>query len=391
MQLLLPTILAASCPSLRVIYAAPDPDLINASTQPDNLHGIEDGNVVRAHDGTFYMIGAEMYGDPKWIKMRLGVWHSSDGLRWERQRSLRNSSATFDGSDEHAASWGPFLLHDPDSDRWALSYVAYRSGGHNFSGWTTNWDGQIFFHFANVTGDAGLDSDFGDGGDWRTTDQPLLRPDPLGAPWPRCQGLQGTDSFYPYKLPNGTWAALVGTAHQEGSWHPATPTEGRWSVSLALAPALAGPWTRYNPHGAPRDAPCANITEGRTENPIVKPLPAGGFMAVYDDLGHEGSGFGYVCSQDGVRWCRGAVVAVPGGCRTPFGLIDLSTDELERFKTAIDGYGVTTTAAIAAANSSVHWLFYTRTAGGWERFRYALVERQHRAEEPVGCGAGASE
>ena len=230
----------SSCPTLRVIYAPTGPDLINATAQQDNVHGIEDGIVVRAASG-FYMIvcaaaeleplslipliarlrptlcaqGAEMYGDPKWVKMRLGVWRSKDGVHdWTRQRTLRNSSAIYNGTDQHAASWGPFLLWDPDSSRWALSYIGYRSGGSNFSGWSTNWDGKVFFQYANVTGDAGLDSDFGDSGDWRSDDQVLLAPDTLGAPWPPCQGLQGTDSMYPYQLPNGSWAALVGTSHQ---------------------------------------------------------------------------------------------------------------------------------------------------------------------------------
>jgi len=53
-------------------------------------------------------------------------------------------------------------------------------------------------------------------------------------------------------------AGFTGTSHQET---PNTHPGGKWPVSLATAPALSGPWTRYNPGNtsAPGDAPCVNI------------------------------------------------------------------------------------------------------------------------------------
>ena len=244
------------CPSLRVIFQ-PDEPLINKTHAPDNQYGIEDGIVVRSEkSGALYMLGAEMFAPPKWVNMRLGVWRSMDGSTWTRQRTLRQSSGIGNGSDQHSASWGPFFLWDPDLQRWALSYVGYRVGGAPYSGWSTNWDGKIFFSYAHGKGDDGLDSDFGDSGNWRADDVVLLEPDPLGQPWPPCQGLQGTDSMYPFRLANGSWAALVGTSHQEGGWQPTAPGEAKWPVSLATAPSLKGPWTRHNPHGPSADAPC---------------------------------------------------------------------------------------------------------------------------------------
>jgi hypothetical protein len=69
-----------------------------------------------------------------WVQMRLGVWESADGLAWSRQRSLRASTGK-ENSGQHAASWGPFFVHDPTNDTWVLSYVGYRSAGSNRSGW----------------------------------------------------------------------------------------------------------------------------------------------------------------------------------------------------------------------------------------------------------------
>lgn len=61
-------VLTAACPIFRVVYQPGEP-LINASLAADNKHGIEDGIVVRAASGELFMIGAEMWEDPKWVSM----------------------------------------------------------------------------------------------------------------------------------------------------------------------------------------------------------------------------------------------------------------------------------------------------------------------------------
>ena len=83
-----------------------------------------------------------------------------------------------------------------------------------------NYQGTIFARYATVPGDAGLDSDFGEaeakpGHPAYEADVELLAPDDFNVlgPWPhQCQGLQGTDSFAPYQLADGTWASGVGNA-----------------------------------------------------------------------------------------------------------------------------------------------------------------------------------
>ena len=59
----------------------------------------------------------------------------------------------------------------------------------------------------------------------------LLAPDDFNVdgPWPHaCQGMQGTDSFYPYELANGSWAALVGTSMPwQQPRHPHVPSHRR--------------------------------------------------------------------------------------------------------------------------------------------------------------------
>jgi len=354
---------------------------VNSTSFPGNKGGIEDGIVVRRADGGFSMIGAEMYGDPHWVAMRLGVYTSTDALHWEKSRTLRTSKGKFSG-EMHDATWGPFFLRNPVNDTWAISYVGYRCAANNASGWLDNFDGTIFMRYATAKGDAGLDSAFGeDGGqgDAFAGDTKVIGPDDFNVdgPWPHpCQGLQGTDSFYPYQLNDGSWAALAGTSMQQRGWKPGQGGNGKWPVSLATAPTLDGPWTRYNPTNKshPADAPCVDINGGGTENPIIQRRPDNekGFQMVYDDLHGEGRGFGYAVSDDGINWAKGINVAVPGGTRTPFGLVPMTNAEKLRHSHDLLDYGILNATTIDKKNSSLQWLFYT--VGGWEAFRTAVVQ-----------------
>lgn len=291
--------------------------------------------------------------------------------------------------------------------------MAYRSAGSNASGWLEDYDGTIYYRYASAAGDAGLDCDFGEGDDIAKTnqsaaafaaDQVLIGPDGFNVrgPWPHiCQGMQGTDSFYPYRLNETHWAGFAGTSQQQAGFNGST---GKWPVSLATAPRLAGPWTRHNPSAdpaaQPADAPCVDINGGNTENPIVsrRPDDAAAFHMVYDDLSGERRGFGYACSQDGLKWGRGVNVPVPDGARTPFGLVPLTPAERAARKADVLAAGVLTTASYEAANTSLYWAFYTGqhfpiadggerggkghgkglgaglALGGWEGFKAAIVQ-----------------
>jgi len=366
--------LTASCPKVSLL-SLPSYSQINATSPgaEDNKYGFEDGIVVRRNDGTFSMISAEMYADIKWVAMRLGIWKSQDGYKWTKQRSIRISSANFDGSDIHSSSWGPFLLFDPSNNTWAISYVGYRGAPSNSSGWLTNFEGTIFGQYANVEGDPGLDSDFGDSKSWRQEDHLIVKPDDFSVtgPWPyQCQGMQGTDSFFPFQLPDKTWVSFLGTSFQELPDH--RPGTGLWQVSLATSKYMFGPWTRYNPTNLshPADAPCVDINGGYTENPIVSHRPdnPNSYQVVFDYLGKEDQGFGYMCSDDGFNWFDLQLVAIPGGCRTPYGLIPFTSEEEFQYKELLllDGS--------KEKVEQLYWLFFTQNVGNYEVFRNAIVK-----------------
>jgi len=377
------------CPSVKLVWM-PNSTQINSTSFPGTCkHGVEDGIVVRRKDGGFSMVAAEMYADPMWIAMQLGIYGSSDGLGWDRKRAVRRSSADVkDGNDPHAASWGPFFVHDPKNDTWLLSYVGYRSAPGNSSGWLENFEGTIYARYAEHAGDAGLDSSFGEGAPQPNMTSPafggdrvLVRPDDfkVNGPWPyECQGLQGTDSFYPYQLEDGSWAGFAGTSHQEAD--DKFPGVGKWPVSLATAPDVSGPWTRYNPANkskeAAAEAPCVDINGGFTENPIVsrRPDKPAAFQMVFDDLAAEHEGFGYACSKDGLQWSESVLVPVPGGTRTPFGLLPMTEAEKAARKADVLAAGIITAKDYVAANTSLQWAFFTQNQHGWEAFRTSIVQ-----------------
>jgi hypothetical protein len=85
---------AADCPKIELIYQPPFSQ-INSTCDRTNKYGLEDGIVVRRADGGFQLIAAEMYDDPMWVNMRLGIWQSADGMTWRKVRSIRKSTGNF--------------------------------------------------------------------------------------------------------------------------------------------------------------------------------------------------------------------------------------------------------------------------------------------------------
>jgi hypothetical protein len=245
-----------------------------------------------------------MAGDPFWVKMKLAHWTSENRLQWRRVSTLLESSGEFEGKDARAALWAPMPIYNEKEGRWNLFYVAYRAAPNTKTEWLGNYEGRIWRAVSKVKGMEGLGGPYADVG-------AVLEPGPESQPW---EGLQGTDSFFPYKV-NGRWYGFYGSA-QTGK----LPIKF-WGVGLTSAPELAGPWKRL-PQGNPLP-----IEKVFIENPIVTKLDDGTCVAVYDS--DVPNAIGYTLSSDGVHWTRGVPLIVqPRGkgfwaddVRTPLGLI----------------------------------------------------------------------
>jgi hypothetical protein len=291
---------------LELVEQYPSPVLtVKLPGAEGNKHGFEGGNVVKLQ-GTYHLVTTEMTGEPVWVKTKLAHWSSNDRLHWKRVSTLYESSGDFSGQDPRAALWGPMFVYDEQAQKWNLVYVAYRAAPDTETEWRGNYAGAIWRAVSSAKGPAGIDGPYTDVG-------VLLRPDADSQPW---EGLQGTDSFFPYPVGNH-WLGFYGSANTEHK-----PVE-HWRVGLAEAAELAGPWKRCagtNP---------VNLENRFAENPIVSRLEDGSYLAVYDTDINYPNAIGYTWSSDGLHWMPGrSLVVQPKGngfwadsVRTPLGLV----------------------------------------------------------------------
>jgi hypothetical protein len=288
-----------------------------------NQYGFEGGTVIE-RDGLYYLFTSEMIGDPFGVKMRLALWTSPDGRAWTRVTTLYESSGTSDGTDPRAALWSPMPIFDEAANHWDLFYVAYRSQPGTPQAYRTNYDGGIWRSVSTRPGPDGIEGPYQDVG-------VILRPGPDALPW---EGIQGTDSFYPYRV-GDRWYAFYGSAD------PSQPNP-YWKVGLATAPDLAGPWTRLTD-----ESPVPLDSKSGVENPIVTRLASGEYVAVFDVLGYNDR-IGYTVSPDGIHWSPGRYLELDPASewadvvRTPLGLIPEADGTFTLFYTGYyqrAGYG----------------------------------------------------
>ena len=288
---------------------------IHSAGAEGNKYGFEGGRVLKI-DGTYHLFTSEMVGDPHWVKMRLGHWSSQDRLVWKRVGTVAESSGDFTGKDPRAALWSPLPVFDPKESRWNLFYVAYQAAPDTTQQWLTNHEGRIWRAVSSVPGEEGI------GGPYRDVGVILQR----GNDSDSWEGLQGTDSFFPYRV-GDAWYALYGSAHTEK-----LPISS-WQVGLAKAVDIGGPWTRctaMNP---------LKVENRFIENPIVSQMGDGTYIAVYDT--DAPNAIGYTLSDDGIHWSAGQHLVVQEGngiwateVRTPLGLVDEGNGAFSLFYTA---------------------------------------------------------
>lgn len=280
-----------------------------------NKYGFEGGRVLKIN-GVYHLFTSEMVGDPHWVKMRLAHWISPDRMQWKRVSTLLESSGDFTGKDPRAALWSPMPVYDDSEGRWNLFYVAYQAAPDTSEKWLTNHEGRIWRAVSKTSGMSGVGGPYEDMGI-------VLQRGANSDPW---EGLQGTDSFFPFKT-NEKWYAFYGSSHTER-----LPLSS-WQVGLAQAPSLAGPWTRCTEQNP------LKIESRFMENPIVTRLADKTFVAVYDT--DEPNAVGYTFSSDGLHWSPGRHLVVQRGngiwakeVRTPLGLVAEGGDSFTLLYTA---------------------------------------------------------
>ncbi len=334
MKILLPlfALLLCSCAqtdpnslSFQIVEQHPTP-LISRSSPgaADNKYGFEGGRVVLV-DGTYHLFISEMFADPKWTKTRLAHWTSSDGYSFTRQSTLLESTGDFTGADPRAALFLPIPIFDEQLNRWTLFYSAFRSAPNRKDAWLINHNGRIHRALSQSPGRNGI------AGPYKDIDI-ALQPDKNSDPW---EGLQGTDSFFPFKISEQKWLSFYGSAQTEK-----VPTTF-WAVGLASAPSLAGPWTRLtqiNP-----------VLHPRAENPHVVEIKKNLYVAIYDavfETPPDCMKIPYTFSTDGLHWTETKYIQLAPGkynwikqVRTPLSLISQDHDTFLIYFTAAQPNG----------------------------------------------------
>lgn len=310
-----------------------DPVLTIRSSGADGIkYGFEGGRVIKIH-GVYHLFTSEMVGDPHWVRMKLAHWVSHDRVHWQRVATLFESSGDYTGKDPRAALWSPMPVFSSKDGRWNLFYVAYQAAPDTDHQWLTNHEGRIWRAVSVKPGIDGIDGPYRDLGI-------VMQRGEESDSW---EGLQGTDSFFPYSV-GSNWFAFYGSAHTERL--PIT----LWQVGLAYATDLGGPWVRCTPLNP------LKLESRFIENPIVTELADGSYAAVYDN--HQPNEIGYSFSCDGVHWSAGQHLTVQKGAgiwasevRTPLGLVDEGNRNFTLFYTAnekipgarVDANGITLT------------------------------------------------
>lgn len=292
--------------------------------------GFEGGRVFTL-DGVFHLFTTELVSEPIWVQTEFAHWVSNDGLSWSRHATVLRSSGDFTGGDPLAALFSPMPVFNESDGYWDLFFVAYRCAPDTGTAFLRNHKGRVLRARSVDPGSAGIS------GPWEFRAE-VMKPGTHSQDW---EGLQGTDSFFPYNV-GDSWLALYGSATTEWfsnrSYDPARTT--RWRVGLAESQNLTGPWERV-PHGNPLP-----VEPTFMENPVVGRGSDDSWFALYDN-GHIdpalNRSFGLMTSEDGKHWARQAPIVVPPSVapwaatvRTPLGVVCDDDGRLRVYFTAFE-------------------------------------------------------
>lgn len=307
-------------PTLKLVTQWKEPVIsVRSKGAGENKFGFEGGRVIKI-DNTYHLFTSEIVNDPIWTKMKLAYWTSDDGVNWIRKATLKEGSGDYTGKDERAALWSPMPIFNEDTNRWNLFYVAYKSAPSLPTNFLGNHAGKIWQAVSSVAGIGGIGGPYLD-------KKVVLKPGKDSGEW---EGLQGTDSFFPFKV-NKDWYAFHGSAQTEFK-----PVKS-FLVGKAKSTSghLDGPWKRVAEFSP------VPLEDKFIENPIVTHLPGKGYLVVYDNLGANSIGWAF--SKDGINWGKGnSLVIQPQSdvwskdVRTPLGLVHEKGNTFTLFYTGFE-------------------------------------------------------
>jgi hypothetical protein len=255
-------------PRLELIRTAPAPMAL-----PSAITAFEGGTLLRTTTGLHLFTTDVSHGIVNTSLVYYHAVNTTTNFTFVREVSCCSGGAA---GGPKGSLWAPMPAWDGVGHHWHLFYVQYRSFGPGHTQ-DPNWGGEIMHAVSSVAGSQGI------GGPYHDV-AVVLKPDASSQPW---EGLQGADSISPpFLLPdNRTFAAFYGSAGSLGQRNGlVTTSELGGQFTRRLPSALVDFDTAPRNHSGPR----SNVSDARSENPVVTYLPDRGlYVAVFDTLKHD--------------------------------------------------------------------------------------------------------
>ena len=195
-------------PGQTYIFKFLDLKLISINEQPiikagdpgteDIKFGFE-GGTCRKVNGVYYLFTTEVFDEPKTAAVRLAIWKSSDGLKFQKHNVIVETNRNWEDTTHRMSPWAPNTVFDSARNVWSVFHVAYSRKPN--STYVFNMTGRIFRYDSSVKGMDGIGGPYVEGG-WLNVDR---KPE-----W--WEGPGEIVSFYPYQIGNEWWAFYGGNS-----------------------------------------------------------------------------------------------------------------------------------------------------------------------------------
>lgn len=310
---------------LKVIQLHPEPIIKkgDAGTE-DNKFGFE-GGTCRKYNGVYYLFTTEVFDEPKTAAVRLAIWKSFDGLKFQKHSVIVETNRNWEDTTYRMSPWAPNAVFDSLRNVWSVFHVAYKRKTNSTN--VFNMTGKIFRYDSQVKGMEGISGPYKDGG-WVNL---MGKPD-----W--WEGPGEIVSFYPYRVGNEWWAFYGGNSvpeHVESKTELNPNAKNIFYAGLAKSEgSLTDNWLRQyqlNP---------VQMDPEFIENSIVTQVAPTLYINLYD--GANKQEISYSWSKDGIHWEKEQLIRLPNApwikyTRTPLSLIDEGDGIYSIYFTAFDG------------------------------------------------------
>jgi hypothetical protein len=91
----------------------------------DVKFGFEGGTAQKVN-GVYYLFTTEVVDTPKTAQVRMAIWSSKDGIKFEKKGIIAKSNGDWYDSTYRMATWSPMSVFDAERNVWSVFSVGYR-------------------------------------------------------------------------------------------------------------------------------------------------------------------------------------------------------------------------------------------------------------------------